>query len=304
MLKSTAAAKTPLRTTLAAALAVFLAACGGEEQATAPAAVATPEPQPEQEVVEVAKIEGEVFYRERIMLPPGTEVEVQLEDISRADAMATVMASVMLKPQGGPPYPFSIEYNPAEIDERMRYALRVRITDPDGRLRFTNTDYIDPFSGNPVSVLVQNVARTEPREEARTEQQQAPSAGGGAAVAAPAEPEEGTIVWILDTLAGETAPAGAGGKAIDLHMNASKSTAAGFSGCNRYSGGFSTDGGSTHGTPIVFGNLAGTMMACADGGELEQRYLKTLGSVDAYRMEGDNLALLSGSEVVATFKPK
>ena len=105
----------------------------------------------------VAQIEGSVFYRERMMLPPGAEVEVQLQDISRPDALATVMASVLLTPEGGPPYAFSIEYDPARIDERMRYALRATISVGD-KMVFSSTDFIDPFAGNPVQVLVQRVA--------------------------------------------------------------------------------------------------------------------------------------------------
>lgn len=105
----------------------------------------------------VARVEGTVFYRERIMLPPGAVVEVQLQDISRADAMASVLATVLLTPQGGPPYSFAIDYDPARIDTRLRYALRATISVED-RLMFTSTEYIDPFAGNPVEVLVQRVA--------------------------------------------------------------------------------------------------------------------------------------------------
>ena len=76
----------------------------------------------------VARIEGSVMYLERIMLPPGVEVEVQLQDISRADAGATLLSSVLLTPTGGPPYKFAIEYDPSTIDPRMRYALRATIS--------------------------------------------------------------------------------------------------------------------------------------------------------------------------------
>ncbi len=75
----------------------------------------------------MAKIEGTVAYRERMMLPPGAQLEVQLEDISKADAMATVLATVIIPAEGGPPYPFAIEYDPTTIDERLRYALRATI---------------------------------------------------------------------------------------------------------------------------------------------------------------------------------
>ena len=107
--------------------------------------------------VALAQIEGTVFYRERIALPPNAVVEVQLEDVSRSDAPATVMAVVTLNSKQGPPYAFSIDYSPDQIDSRMTYALRATIR-VDDKLRFINTEYINPFSGNPVEVLVRGVS--------------------------------------------------------------------------------------------------------------------------------------------------
>ena len=107
--------------------------------------------------VALAQIEGTVFYRERIALPPNAVVEVQLEDVSRSDAPATVMAVVTLNSEQGPPYAFSIDYSPDQIDSRMTYALRATIR-VDDKLRFINTEYINPFSGNPVEVLVRGVS--------------------------------------------------------------------------------------------------------------------------------------------------
>jgi putative lipoprotein len=104
----------------------------------------------------MAQIEGTVFYRERIALPPHAVVEIQLEDVSRPDALATVMATVTLNSKSGPPYAFSIDYDPTQIDSRMTYALRATIR-VDDKLMFTTMDYTDPFSGNPVSVLVRRV---------------------------------------------------------------------------------------------------------------------------------------------------
>ena len=124
-------------------LALGLMACGADNKS------ASPEPA-------TATIEGTVFYRERIALPPNAVVEIQLEDVSRADAMATVMATLTLNSEKGPPYAFSIAYNPAQIDARMTYALRASIR-VDDKLMFTTMDYTNPFSGNPVSVLVQRV---------------------------------------------------------------------------------------------------------------------------------------------------
>ena len=227
----------------------------------------------------VARIEGSVWYRERMALPPGAEVEVQLQDVSRVDAMATVLASVLLTPEAGPPYPFTLEYDPATIDPRMRYALRATIS-LEGRLMFTSTDYIDPFAGNPVEVLVRR-APASAREK-------------GLALEGPR--------WVLATLGGEAATTGAGGKPVDLEFLSAEARAAGFSGCNRYTGGYSREGASEHASPLSFGNLAGTMMACMEGDELERSYLQMLGRVDGFRLQGDTLSLLAGPEVLATFR--
>jgi len=45
-------------------------------------------------------------------------------------------------------------------------------------------------------------------------------------------------------------------------------------------------------------------MACADGDELERSYLKILGLVTGYRIEGHSLSLLAGPEVLATYRPQ
>jgi putative lipoprotein len=37
------------------------------------------------------------------------------------------------------PFPFEVTYNPADIDPRLTYALRVRITDAQGQLLYINT---------------------------------------------------------------------------------------------------------------------------------------------------------------------
>ena len=227
----------------------------------------------------VATIEGSVYYRERMLLPPGVEVEVQLQDVSRADAMATVLATVNQVPEGAPPYPFEITYDPAGIDPRRRYALRATISRGE-QLLFTSTEYTDPFQGNPVEVLVQRVA--EPVQRG------APALVGRR--------------WRLDTLAGEPAPAGAGAQPPDLQFDEADMRASGFSGCNRYTGGYSLDGVAARGNALAFRPMAGTLMACEQGSDLERQYLQMLGAVTAFTLVGDSLTLLAGPEMVATFR--
>ena len=93
-------------------------------------------------------ISGEVWYRERIALPPGARVIVTLEDQSRADAPATIITDYTHIVDGQGPYSFRLVIDRAAIDERMTYGLRARI-EKDGELLFTSTQHIDPFAGEP-----------------------------------------------------------------------------------------------------------------------------------------------------------
>ncbi len=89
--------------------------------------------------VTTALVQGSATYRERITLPASAVVVVQLQDVSRADAPATVVSEVTLKPEGkAPPYAFEIPYDPAKIVATNRYAVSVRILDGT-KLLFLNT---------------------------------------------------------------------------------------------------------------------------------------------------------------------
>lgn len=120
--------------------AVLLAACSDQEESK-------PEQEPDNSLMRV--ISGEVWFRERIALPPSAEIIVTLEDQSRADAPATVLTDYTHVVDGqAPPYSFRLVYDPSAIEERMRYGLRARI-EHDGELIFTSTEHIDPFAGEP-----------------------------------------------------------------------------------------------------------------------------------------------------------
>lgn len=106
---------------------------------------------------EAASISGTISYRERILLLPGSRVEVDLEDVSRADAPATQIASMELTDPGQVPISFELAYDPSQIDNRLSYALRARILGPDGGLLFVNdghTPVITRDAGNRVDMLL------------------------------------------------------------------------------------------------------------------------------------------------------
>jgi putative lipoprotein len=110
------------------------------------------------------KVTGTVTYRERVTLPPTARVIVELQDVSRADAPAIIIATQTIDPAGkAPPYPFELTYDPAKIDQRNTYAVRATIRDGD-KLLFTSTQQYPVITrGNPTSgieIVMQQVGGT------------------------------------------------------------------------------------------------------------------------------------------------
>lgn len=103
-------------------------------------------------------IEGSIWYRERIALPPSAEIRVLLEDVSRMDVPAEVIASTRVEPRGGPPWAFSLAFDPEKLQERGRYVVRVRIEDV-GRLLFISTESTPAFGRDPETPLDIRVSR-------------------------------------------------------------------------------------------------------------------------------------------------
>ncbi|HQR70147.1 MAG TPA: YbaY family lipoprotein [Burkholderiaceae bacterium] len=99
-----------------------------------------------------ATVRGEVTYRERFAVPPGTQLEVLLLDVSRADAPSQTISGVTLTDVGQPPYPFEVAYRPDQIISSHQYVVRARLTH-GGQLLFT-TDQTYPVitAGHPTEV--------------------------------------------------------------------------------------------------------------------------------------------------------
>jgi uncharacterized lipoprotein YbaY/heat shock protein HslJ len=95
-------------------------------------------------------VSGTVTYRQRSALPPNARLRVQLLDVSRADAPATVIGEQSYVTNGQQvPLPYAIGYDPAQIEERFTYVVRAEIF-IDDRLAFTSTTTIPVLTrGNP-----------------------------------------------------------------------------------------------------------------------------------------------------------
>jgi putative lipoprotein len=226
----------------------------------------------------------EVFYRERIMLPPTSTLEVVLEDGAKMDVAAELITKATVPVKTGPPYKVTLDFDPEALDPRGRYGVRARIEN-EGVLLFTSTEFNSAFGANgsasepmndPVKVMLSQV----PRGQARS----------GASIT-------GTR-WVLHTLRDKPAGLGAGGRAAEITLQGSEPRASGFAGCNQVSGGYTLEG-----DQLSFGNMAMTLRACPEGMELERDFAKALSETKSYGIEGDTLSLRDANgTVVAVLK--
>lgn len=87
--------------------------------------------------MDTVELSGTVAYRERIALPDNAVVKVTLEDVSLADAKATVIDSQSYTTEGKQvPLPFTLSYQESQIDPRHTYNVRAQIF-VDNKLIFT-----------------------------------------------------------------------------------------------------------------------------------------------------------------------
>jgi putative lipoprotein len=206
-------------------------------------------------------ITGSVTYRERIAVPPGAVIEVQLLDVSRADAAATQLSAQRFALQAVP-FDFTLAYDPALIDERMTYSVSASVT-VDDRLVWRTAQHnpvLTRGAGDEVEMLLTRIA-----------------AGGDTP---PLEGTEWTIVEMQGVAFQSDPPSsltfGDGGRL------------AAYAGCNRFSGQVEIDGDALR----VGDNMAGTMMACPEPVQIgEQAMLQTLVDVARYAVEDDMLVL-------------
>ena len=87
-----------------------------------------------------ASVTGEVFYLQRMALPPQAVLSVTLQDVSLADAPSIELARQQGPVNGQVPLPFRLDYNPQQVDPRHRYSVSARI-ELDGRLLFISTQH-------------------------------------------------------------------------------------------------------------------------------------------------------------------
>ncbi|EIM15983.1 YbaY family lipoprotein [Pseudomonas chlororaphis] len=104
-----------------------------------------------------ASLDGEVFYLQRIALPPAATLSVSLQDVSLADAPAVVLAEQKGPVKGQVPLPFHLSYDPAQVKPGHRYSVSARI-ELAGKLLFVTTEHngvkLDGSDTQPLKIRV------------------------------------------------------------------------------------------------------------------------------------------------------
>lgn len=73
-------------------------------------------------------VAGTVTYRERIALPPGALMVVRLEEVSRADTPAVLIAEQFMETRGRqPPFAFELRYKGEAIRPEREYLVSAEV---------------------------------------------------------------------------------------------------------------------------------------------------------------------------------
>ncbi len=84
-------------------------------------------------------VDGEVFYLQRMALPPTATLKVTLQDVTLADAPAQILASQNGPIKGQVPLPFHLTYDQKQIQPGHTYSVSARI-EVDGKLLMISTE--------------------------------------------------------------------------------------------------------------------------------------------------------------------
>jgi len=241
-------------------------------------------------------IRGSATYRERMALPPGTTLEVELIDVSKADAPAVVLASESVPVVRQVPIPFAVSFDPAAIDQKNRYALTARLV-KDGATLFRSTattPVLTQGAGEAAEILLVQMPEAAPEGAAETAA--APAAPAPPAPEVPADMAAVAGTWIAEEING--APSGE--KVVSWLKLGDEGRAQGQGGCNSYTGTYKLEDG-----VLTFGPLASTRRACPEPQmSQEERFFAALGAVKAVRIEDGKLVLadLQGHPLVSLHK--
>jgi putative lipoprotein len=237
-------------------------------------------------------LKGEVTYRERKLLPPGVTLKIILEDVSKMDVASKVIAQTSSAITGAPPYTFSLDYNKALIDSKMRYSVRAKLLLGE-KLLFTSTEQLDPFKtpSDNHQIALTMVQRSQPKVNHKPET-------GLAVVSVNPLAELTNTYWKL-TQVGEQAVVMPEKQSKEAYLQLQPDgKAKGFSGCNIFNGSYQQKG-----NDLSFSPMMSTKKACIAGMDTEASFMLVIGQINYYSIHKDILSVLNDKkQKIAEFK--
>lgn len=233
-------------------------------------------------LADMVTLRGEVTYRERIALPPGATLAVELVDLATAGEPARIRAEAPIV-AGQVPLAFTLSFDHRMIEAGHDYGLVAEISS-DGTVWFRNTNphALVPLQPKEPLVVVTTFTGRVPEQPAT------PSPPEVAAT-----PPILDITWRAESVGGEPVVENADTTlSIERDMRAG-----GRGGCNSY---FTQ--AEINGESLRFSAVAATQMACpsAEVTEQETSFFAALAATRFWRIRGGKLVLLDagGRDVV------
>lgn len=222
---------------------------------------------PAAEAAATKKILGAANYRERVALTPNAMFEATLQDVSRADAPARVVARVRQANPGQVPIEFVIRFDPRKIVTSRRYVVRATIRE-GGRLLFSGSQpVLTRGNSNRVAILMRSVSAV------------------GSGVQTGLENSR----WVPTQIAGRGVSVTEAQREPWIELEPRSKRMTGSGGCNRISGGYEAGPGT-----LRFGQIMHTQMACP-AMEGETAFLRALTNTRRYQVLGRVLELRDDS---------
>jgi putative lipoprotein len=109
-------------------------------------------------------VTGHATYRERIMPPPGASLRVQLLDNQLADTPQAVIAETTVPDVAGPPFAFTLPFDPAKLRANGQYGLSASLLGADGKPVFVSDTRVpvDPTANAQVEIPMVMASRSAP----------------------------------------------------------------------------------------------------------------------------------------------
>ena len=226
-------------------------------------------------------VQGDVSYRERMALPDGAVLWVQLAQVDDQGRTLLILDEYEQRTKGQVPLPFSLAYDGEKLYNEGKYALLARILYQDTSI-FASTS---PMPLTLPTDMPQHMVLQRPEPLSAT------------AFHAPTPRELTGKRWELRNLYGAPVERFAEERIPGLSFLPDERRINGHDGCNGLSASYSAAG-----ERVDIGQSAGTLKMCFNGMDQARALAQAMQEADNWRISGKTLQLRRADRLLATFE--